>query len=131
MLYGHTVAVGLKAYHAEPVGTDRFGTAAGKMTGWQRKQMRAFLLPQLAYGLGLPAQASPGFRQTPLPQKVVELLKGLHLRHRNQEVTAGVTYEVFHQPLFMGLLWIAEAALKEIVAPESNEGLLLLGLMSR
>jgi hypothetical protein len=31
----------------------------------------------------------------------------------------------------MGLPRIAEAALKEVVAPESDEGLLLLGLVSR
>jgi hypothetical protein len=92
--------------------------------------MRSLLIPQLAYCLCLTAQPPPGFRQAPLPQSVVELLKGVYFRHGYQEVAAGVTHQVFHQPLFMSFPRVAETALKEVVAPESNEGFLLLGSVS-
>jgi len=97
----------------------------------QGKQVRSLLIPQLAYCLCLTAQPSPDFRQAPSPQKVVEFLKGVHLRHGYQEVAAGVTHQVFYQTLFMSFPRIAETALKEIVAPESDEGFLLLGPVSR
>jgi hypothetical protein len=110
---------------------DGYGATAGIGMLRQDKQTGSLLFPQLPYCPGLTSQASTGFRQTPPPQKVVEFRKGVHLRYGDQEVTAGVAYQVFHQPLLMSFSRIAETALKEVVAPESNEGLLLLGLMSR
>jgi len=131
MLHRHAVAVGLEGHHAEPIGTDRHGAAAGKGMHRQREQVRSLLLPELAYGLGLTAQASSGFCQASPSEQVVELLEGVHLWHRDHVVAAGVPHQIFHQPLLMGLPRIAEPTLEEIVAPESDKGLLLLGSVSR
>ena len=93
--------------------------------------MRAVLLPEFPNAVSLPPQASPRFGKTSLPQEAVQLFEGVYLRHRDQEVAAGVSHQVLHQSLLMGLAGVAEAALEQIVAPEGDEGLLLLGLMSR
>jgi len=127
----HAVAVGLEGHHTEPIGTDGDSAAAGEGMCRERQQIRSFTLPHLPDGLSLPTKSSPGFRQAPPSQQIVELLEGVHLRHRDHVVAAGVPYQVFHQSLLVGLPRITEAALEEIVAPESNKGLLLLGPVSR
>ncbi len=77
------------------------------------------------------AQASPGLRQTSLPEQFVELLEGVYHRHRDHIVTAGITDQVFYQALSVCFPGIAKPAVKEVVAPEGNASLLFLGTPSR
>src|SRR3989304_6476258 len=97
--------------------------AARERVGRQRKEMRAFLFPEFPNSVNLPPQASPRFGKASLPQETVQLFEGVYLRHGDQEVAAGVSHQVLHQSLLMGLAGVAEAALEEIVAPEGDEGL--------
>jgi hypothetical protein len=69
-----------------------------------------------------------GLGQAALPEEVVQFLEGADLRHWHQEVAPGVAHQILYQTFLVGLPWSTEAALKEVMASESDEGLLLLRL---
>jgi hypothetical protein len=69
-----------------------------------------------------------GLGQAALLEEVVQFLEGVDLWDWHQEVAPSVAHQILDQTFLVGLPWSTEATLKEVMASEGNESLLLLRL---